>query len=207
MNIEKYKELIEEGESFIGKNITSDNPQFQAWNNSLIRFIERIYGKDSTTLKIFKDRSYSLHIWTSSTPDSSFVKALESDLKTSIEDLKILQKEAENGELEIATSSKKFDKKDNNQTFNFNINNSNTNTINMHLSIDDIRKNIVENTMIGDKEKEELFKKLNEIEDLQKSTKPKNEKWKVAKEILKFILDKGADIAIMFIPQILKAIN
>lgn len=206
MNIEKYTELIEEGESFIGKNITSDNPQFQAWNNSLIRFIERIYGKNSTTLKIFKDRSYSLRIWTPSTPDSSFVKALESDLKTSIEDLKVLKKEAENGELEFVSGSSKNNKK-NSQTFNFNINNSNTNTVNMNLSIEDIRKNIDENTMIGDNEKTELLKKLNEIEDLQKSTKNRNEKWKVAKEILKFILDKGADIAIMFIPQILKAIN
>lgn len=206
MNTEKYEELIREGESFIGKNITSDNPQFQAWNNSLIRFIERIYGKDSTTLKNFKDRSYSLHVWTLGTPASSFVKAFESDLKTSIEDLKALQKEAENGELEIVNFNKSG-KKDNSQTFNFNINNSNTNTINMNLSIDDIRKNIDDNTMIGDNEREELLKRLNEIEDLQKSTKNRNEKWKAAKEILKFILDKGADIAIMYIPQILKAIN
>lgn len=206
MNIEKFTELITEGESFIGKNITSDNSKFQAWNNALIRFIERVYGKDSTTLKNFKERNYSLMIWGSGTPKSSFVKALESDLNTSIEDLKILKKEAEQGEIEVSSSEKVKDKKNNSQTFNFNINNSNTNINNINFSIDDIKKNINENTMIGDKEKEELLQKLNEIVELQKSNKTRNEKWKITKGILKFIVDKGADIAIMYIPQILNAI-
>lgn len=207
MKIEKYDELIKEGESFIGKNITASNPQFQSWNNTLIRFIERVYGKDSTTLRNFKDRSYTLSIFGLNTPNEEFVKALESDLKTSIADLKALKKEAENGELENITNSSKIQKSSNGQTINLNISNSNTNINNITLSIDDIRKNIDDNTMLGDKEKEELLKKLDEIKELQESNKTKNEKWKIAKEIFKFILDKGADIAIMYIPQILKALT
>ena len=89
------------------------------------------------------------------------------------------------------------------------LNNSNTN-INenyFNLSVQDVRKNIDENTYLGDNEKKELIQKLEESEELQKSRESKNKKWKIAKGIFKFIIDKGADIAIMFIPQILKAIQ
>lgn len=75
------------------------------------------------------------------------------------------------------------------------------------MTIEDIRKNVENNTYLGESEKDELLSKLNEIEDLQKSNKSKNDKWKIAKDILKFVLDKGADIAIMYIPQILMAIK
>lgn len=86
-------------------------------------------------------------------------------------------------------------------------NNSNTNNVTINLSIEEIRKEIDENTILGDKEKEELLEKLEEVEKLQKSNESKSKKWAIAKGILGFILDKGADIAIMFIPQILKAIQ
>ena len=89
------------------------------------------------------------------------------------------------------------------------LNNSNPN-INencFNLSLQDVRNNIDENTYLGDNEKRELIQKLEEIEELQKSKESKNKKWEIAKGIFKFIVDKGADIAIMFIPQILKAIQ
>ena len=208
MNVKKYEELISEGQSFIGKNITSSNPQFKSWNNKLIRFIEKSFGKESTTTKNFKDRSYSLHFCSFNTPDSAWVEALEEDLKTSLADLKELKKEAENGELEDLLLKAKQEKDVEKTMFNVNINNSNTNnnSISINLSIEEIKEVIEENSMIGEKEKEELLQKLDEIKDLQNSSKNKNEKWKIAKNILKFVVDKGADIAIMYIPQILKAI-
>ena len=55
--------------------------------------------------------------------------------------------------------------------------------------------------------RKELLNKLDEIVELQKSKDSKTKKWDKAKKILGFILDKGADIAIMYIPQILKAIS
>lgn len=208
MNVKKYEELIIEGQSFIGKNITSSNPQFKSWNNKLIRFIEKSFGKESTTTKNFKDRSYSLHFYTFNTPVSAWVEALEEDLKTSLADLKELKKEAENGELEDLLLKAKQEKDVEKTMVNVNINNSNinNNSISMNLSIEEIKEVIEENSMIGEKEKEELLQKLDEIKDLQNSSKNKNEKWKIAKNILKFVVDKGADIAIMYIPQILKAI-
>ena len=75
------------------------------------------------------------------------------------------------------------------------------------MTIDDIRKNIEDNSYLSDPEKNELFEKLNEIVELQKSKESKTKKWDKAKKILAFLLDKGADIAIMYIPQILAAIT
>ena len=94
-----------------------------------------------------------------------------------------------------------------NNTFNLNNSNTNINENYFNLSVQDVRKNIDENTYLGDNEKKELIQKLEEIEELQKSRESKNKKWEIAKGIFKFIIDKGADIAIMFIPQILKAIQ
>lgn len=86
-------------------------------------------------------------------------------------------------------------------------NNNNTNNINFNMNIEDIKSNIEENTYLSDYDKEELLNKLEEIVKLQKSKDSKSKKWDKAKKILTFLLDKGADIAIMYVPQILKAIN
>lgn len=95
------------------------------------------------------------------------------------------------------------------KTININSTNNNSisNKIEIDFSIEDIKEKIEENTYLNEDEKEELLKKLKEIEDLQKSKESKSKKWNVAKGLLKFIADKGADIAIMYIPQILKGIQ
>ena len=85
--------------------------------------------------------------------------------------------------------------------------NTNTNTVTLNMSIDEIRDNIADNTYLSDDAKKELLDKLDEIIELQKSKESKAKKWNKAKSILSFLLDKGADIAIMYIPQILSAIN
>lgn len=89
--IEKIEKFIIGAQDFIGKNLTCGDSKFEAWNNSLLRFIDSNY--DKATYDIFKNRSYSLSVWTFSTPDSAFVEALERDLKTTIEDLKMLLEE------------------------------------------------------------------------------------------------------------------
>lgn len=125
-----------------------------------------------------------------------------------IENVKILKSKLEFLLVEIE-NPQLYENNNVNTTVNVsNLNsNNNTNKNYMNFTLDDARKNIEENTYISDKEREELLQKLEEIESLQKSKQSKNKKWSTAKEILKFILDKGADIAIMFIPQILKAIQ
>ena len=66
--VKKVENLIKKGETFLGKNLTRENPEFQAWNNSLIRFVEQQYGKDSTTYKNFRNRLYTLGICSLDTP-------------------------------------------------------------------------------------------------------------------------------------------
>lgn len=74
------------------------------------------------------------------------------------------------------------------------------------MIIEDIKSNIYENTYLSDSDKKELLNKLDEIVKLQKSKDSKTKRWNKAKKILAFLLDKGADIAIMYIPQILSAL-
>ena len=205
--VNKVENLIEKGETFLGRNFTSSNPEFQAWNNSLIRFVEQQYGKESTTSLTFKKRHYSLSLYTVGTPLEEFVKAFEEDLKITLEDLKYILEELKESP-EPKTINKNINKTKNDGTsIIINNNNSNNNNITFNMSIDDIKKVIEENTMLSDSDKEELTNQLDTLEELQKSKKSKNEKWKIAKVILKFVVDKGADIAIMFLPQILKALQ
>lgn len=131
-----------------------------------------------------------------------------------IENLRILKSKLEVLLIEIE-NPEYYQKKSGTQTFNFhnsnnninNNNNTNSNSVSIDMTLEQIRDNINENTCLGEEQKEELLLKLNEIEELQKSNESKTQKWNVAKGILKFIVDKGADIAIMFLPQILKAIQ
>jgi hypothetical protein len=86
-------------------------------------------------------------------------------------------------------------------------NNTNLNSITFNMSHEDIENNINDNTYLSNTEKAELLEKLGEIIELQKSNETKAKRWDKAKKILTFLLDKGADIAIMYIPQILLAIK
>lgn len=91
---EKIRKFIEEGNEFFGKELTCDDSRFIAWNNALIRFLEKNEGEKSTTTMIFKNRSYAFDIYVEAS-HSDFVKRFEEDLKTSIEDLKRLLEEAD----------------------------------------------------------------------------------------------------------------
>lgn len=97
--------------------------------------------------------------------------------------------------------------KQKNSGITINNTNTNSNNITLNMSIDEIKENITDNTYLSDIAKQELLNKLDEIIALQKSKESKAKKWDKAKSILSFLLDKGADIAIMYIPQILSAIN
>lgn len=126
-----------------------------------------------------------------------------------INDIRILKAHLENYRVNLKSGILKENEKG--QIINVNASSSNTNNnsnvMTINMSIEDVRENISDNTYLGDIEKEELLQKLKEIEELQKSKESKTKKWGIAKGILSFILDKGADIAIMYIPQILKALQ
>lgn len=210
---QKIEKFIEEGESFIGQNMTSSDARFQSWNNALVRFTEKLYGVDSTTASLFKKRCYSLNIITGSESHSSYVKVFERKLNTTIADLRRLLDEVDDDISLISGKEIKENRNGDLQPIQVNVTNTNNNNntnINNNLlnvmSFQEIRDQIEDNTYLDDDSKSELINKLSEIEELCNSKESKSQKWSKARAILAFVLDKGADIAIMFIPKILEAI-
>ena len=202
---ELLQKYLKEANDFLGKNLTADDSKFKAWNHSLIRFLEAEFGKDSTTTKLFSDRVYTLLVFYE-TSHSEYVEAFEDSLKTSIEDLKRLIDEIDNENFRITNNAKK---NQNEPQLAVNIVNNNSNVINqiVILTNEEIIEKIEDNTFLDDESKKELISELNKIEEIKNSSDSKSNKWKKAKCILSFIIDKGADIAIMFIPKILEAIS
>ena len=84
--IEKIDKLIEEGKKFIGNNIYRDDPEFQSWNNSVIRFSEITFGKCSVTDN-FKNRLYTFSCYGINTPRKDLVRQFEKDVKITLNDL------------------------------------------------------------------------------------------------------------------------
>ena len=180
---ERLTSLLNEGLEFVDKNLTSDNNKFIAWKKSLIRFIEQYYGKDSTVLKQFKDVKFSPMVYAIGEFD-----------------------ELDGAEKKITKSNTPFmNIQIDNSNKNENLNNNN-NSICVK-TYEEVKSEIENNTYLDNESIQELLLKLEEIKEIEISKDSKVKKWNAAKKIFSFILDKGADIAIMYIPLILQAIS
>lgn len=128
-----------------------------------------------------------------------------------IKNIEIIRNELEGlllvNELGISTNNEKMKDKTIPSNITLNVNNSsnnnncNTNTIN--ITFDDIKEKIKNDNEIADSDKDEILSKIDEIKEIQLSSQPKKEKWGKLKAILGFLLDKGADFVITYLPQIL----
>lgn len=101
--------------------------------------------------------------------------------------------------------------KTNNQNVNqplVQVNNHNQNSNSITITIDQVIKQIekIPSTTLSDEEKSRLTTDLYTLEGI-KSTGDKKRFWDTAKEVLKFIADKGADAAIVAIPLILQGLQ
>lgn len=85
-----------------------------------------------------------------------------------------------------------------------NNNNANSNVIDINISFEQARKSIEDMTVLPDSEVEEILSKMDELEKIMKSNERKTKKWENAKEIVKWIADKGVDVALTFIPLLLQ---
>ena len=81
--------------------------------------------------------------------------------------------------------------------------NENTNTIN-NTSFQDAREKIEGMSALTENQIEEILKKIDEIEEIVNSTDRKSKKWERAKDIIKWIADKGIDVGITLLPLLLK---
>ena len=77
------------------------------------------------------------------------------------------------------------------------------NTQNIIYKIENIIQDIKNDEKLNNTEKEEILEKLNEIKNISDSKEPKETKWTRCKAILNFLLDKGADFVITYLPQII----
>lgn len=85
-----------------------------------------------------------------------------------------------------------------------NITNRNENNNTISISFDKARETVDAMTSLPDKEIEEIQKRIDEIEEIVNSTESKSKKWSKAKEIMKWIADKGVDVGITLLPLLLK---
>ena len=59
-------------------------------------------------------------------------------------------------------------------------------------------------TSLPDEEIEEILSKINELENIVNSTDRKTKKWENAKDIIKWVADKGVDVGTALLPIVLQ---
>lgn len=107
-------------------------------------------------------------------------------------------------EVFVAMGCKNLFEKENHTSVQINNNNSNSNVIDINISFEQARKNIENMTALPDSEMEEILTKVDELEKIVQSKDRKTKKWDNAKEIIKWIADKGVDVEIALLPLLLQ---
>lgn len=92
----------------------------------------------------------------------------------------------------------------NNPSTVVNITNSNENNNTISVTFDSVREKVNGMTSLPDEDIEEIQIRINELEEIVNSKDSKNKKWAKAKEVVKWVADKGVDVGIALLPLILK---
>lgn len=79
---DKLKEIVDEIDVLIDKQVRSSTPEFQAWHSKTKHFLRKKYGKNSDELSDFINRSFTLRAWSTGTSDYEWVRACVDGLKT-----------------------------------------------------------------------------------------------------------------------------
>lgn len=93
---------------------------------------------------------------------------------------------------------------ENDNQFQVAIHNTNTNTNNINLSFDDVKKDVENMSALTNKEIEEILEKIEVLEKIIGSNNRKAKKWEDAKEIIKWVAEKGVDVGLTLLPLLLK---
>lgn len=203
---EKLDNLIKVGEDFIGKNLNNSDSKFNGWNASVIRFIEKEFGKDSSDAKRLRNRLYQPSAYGVGVDNSKlFNKVFEKDLNNTLEELRLILDDIDDFELIDIINNELYKKSSTKTpTLNVNINNTNTNIVDVNITFDTIVNSIENDSKITEEDRNEVLEKITEIEKiLNNKDKTKKQKWSYIKVIVAFLLDKGTDFAIVYLPQIL----
>lgn len=84
------------------------------------------------------------------------------------------------------------------------ITNSNENNNTISITFDSVREKVNGMTSLPDEDIEEIHQRINELEKIVNSKDSKSKKWSKAKEVIKWVADKGVDVGIALLPLILK---
>lgn len=208
---EKLKLLIEKGKELLDNTNGRDDPKFSAWNTSVIRFMEREFGTDNTDTNRLKKRDYYPSILVIG-PDNSekIYKKYKSDLEKTLYELESIYEEYEDIILDkqMLKSSDNYNRNVPNITLNVDNSNYNSNVNNINITFESIIKSINKDNNISEEYKEDIVDSINEIKEICNDKELlKKDKWKKIKIILTFLLDKGADFVITYLPQIILLIG
>lgn len=88
------------------------------------------------------------------------------------------------------------------------VSNTNTNTFSADMKIEvsfsDARGTVENMSALKEAEIQEILAKIEELEKIVSSTERKSKKWEQAKDIIKWVADKGVDVGTALLPLILK---
>ena len=79
---EKLKEICDEIDRLIEMRADSSASEFRIWREKTQRFLMKKYGIDSYEASTFQKRIFSPRIFTSVTPESTFIKSCREELET-----------------------------------------------------------------------------------------------------------------------------
>lgn len=84
------------------------------------------------------------------------------------------------------------------------INNTNKIEANINITFPEARTQVENMTSLQEDEIQEILNKIDELEKIINSSERKTKKWDKAKEIIKWIANKGIDVALTILPLVLK---
>lgn len=208
---EKLKSLIEKGKELLDNHSGKDNPKFSAWNTSIIRFMEREFGSDNTDTKRLKNRYYYPSVLSIGSDNSEIIyRKYKSDLEKTLSELESIYEEYEDIILdkEMVKSNDNYNINVPNITLNVDNSNYNSNVNNINITFESIIESINKDNNISEENKEDIIDSVNEIKEICNDKElSKKDKWKKNKIILSFLLDKGVDFVIAYLPQIILLIG
>lgn len=74
----------------------------------------------------------------------------------------------------------------------------------INVTFEDAKEKVESMSALKDEEVEEILSKINELEKITQSSNRKTKKWEMAKDIIKWVADKGIDVAKIILPLVLK---
>ena len=87
---------------------------------------------------------------------------------------------------------------------NIQLDNRNEVNVTVDITFNEVRNQIQNMSALSDGQAHEIMLKIDELEKIIESSEKKTTKWSRAKEILKWVADKGVDVGIALLPLFLK---